>query len=60
MLGAAGALTNLNSARSVNMLRMIGVNIRDSSTGNMRELNKIIEDLWATLNRQKARWRGYN
>jgi hypothetical protein len=32
---------------------MIGVNIRDSSTGNMRELNKIIEDLWSTLNKQK-------
>jgi hypothetical protein len=53
MTGAAGALTGLNSARSVNMLRMIGVNIRDSSTGNMRELNKIIEDLWSTLNKQK-------
>jgi hypothetical protein len=53
MTAAAGALTSLNSARSVNMLRMIGVNIRDASTGNMRELNKIIEDLWATLNKQK-------
>jgi hypothetical protein len=53
MANAAGALTGLNSARSVNMLRMIGVNIRDSSTGNMRELNKIIEDLWSTLNKQK-------
>lgn len=53
MVGAAGALTGMNSARSVNMLRMIGVNIRDASSGNMRELNKIIEDLWATLNKQK-------
>ena len=53
MVGAAGALTGMNSARSVNMLRMIGVNIRDASSGNMRELNKIIEDLWSTLNKQK-------
>lgn len=53
MVGAAGALTGLNSARSVNMLRMIGVNIRDASTGNMNELNKIVEDLWSTLNKQK-------
>jgi hypothetical protein len=53
MVDAAGALTGLNSASSVNMLRMIGVNIRDTATGNMRELNKIIEDLWSTLNRQK-------
>jgi hypothetical protein len=32
---------------------MIGVNIRDTATGNMRELNKIIEDLWSMLNKQK-------
>ena len=53
MVDAAAALTGLNSANSVNMLRMIGVNIRDTATGNMRELNKIIEDLWSMLNKQK-------
>lgn len=53
MLDTAKALTGLNSASSVNMLRMIGVNIRDTATGNMRELNKIIEDLWSMLNKQK-------
>lgn len=51
--GAAGALTGLNAARNVNYLKVLGVNIRDASTGTMRELKLIIEDLWSTLNRQK-------
>lgn len=51
--GAAGALTGLNAARNVNYLKVLGVNIRDASTGTMRELKLIIEDLWSTLNKQK-------
>jgi hypothetical protein len=51
--GAASALTGLNAARNVNYLKVIGVNIRDASTGTMRELKLIIEDLWSTLNKQK-------
>jgi hypothetical protein len=51
--GAASALTGLNAARNVNYLKVLGVNIRDASTGTMRELKLIIEDLWSTLNKQK-------
>ena len=50
--GAAQALTGLNAPRNVNMLRMIGINVRDAATGDMREIDKIIDDLWSTISRQ--------
>ena len=53
MTGAAQGLTALNQGNNVNMLRMIGINVRDGATGSMRELDKIINDLWSSLNRQK-------
>ena len=53
MTGAAQGLTALNQGNNVNMLRMIGINVRDGATGSMRELDKIIDDLWNSLNRQK-------
>jgi hypothetical protein len=50
--GAAQALTGLNAPRNVNMLRMLGINVRDAATGDMREIDKIIDDLWSTISRQ--------
>lgn len=50
--GAATALTGLNAPRNVNFLRMLGIQIRDQVTGNMRDLDKIIDDLWSMLTRQ--------
>ena len=47
-----GAVQALNSGRTVNMARMIGVNIRGAD-GMMRGFKDIAKDLWNTLNRQK-------
>jgi hypothetical protein len=50
---AAGAVSGLNQARNVNMLRMLGINVRDEQ-GLMRGFEDIATDLWNTLNRQKT------
>jgi murein DD-endopeptidase MepM/ murein hydrolase activator NlpD len=50
---AAGAVSGLNQARNVNMLRMLGINVRDQQ-GLMRGFEEIANDLWNTLNRQKT------
>ena len=52
MTGAAAALTGLNAPRNVNFLRMIGIQVRDAATGNMRDIDKIIDDLWNVISRQ--------
>lgn len=48
----AGAVGALNQASSVNKLRMIGVNVRDSN-GMMRGFTDIARQLWSILNRDK-------
>jgi murein DD-endopeptidase MepM/ murein hydrolase activator NlpD len=50
---AAGAVAGLNQARNVNMLRMLGINVRDQQ-GLMRGFEEIANDLWNSLNRQKT------
>ena len=50
--GAANALSSLNAPRNVNFLRMIGIQVRDQVSGNMRDLDKIIDDLWNVISRQ--------
>jgi murein DD-endopeptidase MepM/ murein hydrolase activator NlpD len=50
---AAGAVSGLNQARNVNMLRMIGINVRNEQ-GLMRGFEDIANDLWSTLTRQKT------
>jgi murein DD-endopeptidase MepM/ murein hydrolase activator NlpD len=47
---AVNAVQSLNSGKSVNMLRMIGVNIRGSN-GMMRDFKDIAKDLWNVLTR---------
>jgi murein DD-endopeptidase MepM/ murein hydrolase activator NlpD len=51
--GGMQATGALNQARNVNMLRMIGVNVRDAN-GMMRGFDDIATDLWGVLNRGKA------
>lgn len=50
--GAATALSSLNAPRNVNFLRMLGIQIRDRVSGDMRDLDKIIDDLWSVISRQ--------
>jgi murein DD-endopeptidase MepM/ murein hydrolase activator NlpD len=47
--GGMQATAALNQGSSVNRLRMIGVNIRDSSTGLMRSVDQIVDDLWKNV-----------
>lgn len=49
--GGMQATASLNQARNVNMLRMIGVNVRDAN-GLMRGVEDITNDLWDLLKSQ--------
>lgn len=51
--GGMQATGMLNQANNVNMLRMIGVNVRDAQ-GLMRGFDEIAGDLWKVLNRGKS------
>jgi hypothetical protein len=51
--GGMQAMGALNQGKNVNMLKMIGVNVRDAQ-GMMRGFDDIAKDLWKTLNSQKA------
>jgi len=46
--GGMGAMASLNQARRVNLLKMIGVNVRGSS-GNMNDLPDIIQQIYNLL-----------
>lgn len=50
--GGMQATGALNRGKSVNMLRMIGINVRDDN-GLMRSFDAIANDLWAILKRTK-------
>ena len=54
LAGGMGAVAGLNQASSVNRLRMIGINVRNSATGLMRSVNDIAKDLWTYLNNSKT------
>jgi hypothetical protein len=51
--GGMQATAALNQGRNVNMLRMIGVNVRDAD-GMMRGFQDIAKDLWKVLNKGKT------
>ena len=53
LTGGMQAMAALNQATSVNRLRMIGINVRDQSTGLMRRYEDIANDLWNKLNAEK-------
>lgn len=53
LAGGMQAGIALNSARSVNMARMIGINIRDDKTGMMRDVKDIAKDIFAFLKKNK-------
>jgi murein DD-endopeptidase MepM/ murein hydrolase activator NlpD len=54
LAGGMQAMAALNQARNVNSLRMIGIQVRDPSTGTMRSPDAIAGDLWNKLNSQKT------
>jgi len=47
--GGMGAVAALNQARSVNRLRMIGINVRNEEGTGMRDIPAIIDDLYDIL-----------
>jgi murein DD-endopeptidase MepM/ murein hydrolase activator NlpD len=51
--GGMQAMGALNQGRNVNMLRMIGVNVRGSD-GLQRSFEDIANDLWKNINSQKS------
>jgi hypothetical protein len=51
--GGMQAMAALNQGRNVNMLRMIGVNVRGSD-GLQRGFEDIASDLWKSINSQKT------
>jgi hypothetical protein len=48
-----GAYAALQQGRSVNMLRSIGIQVRDPLTGSMKSFKDIANDVWDKLNREK-------
>ena len=50
--GGMNAVSALNQGSSVNKLRMIGIQVRDSK-GYMRDIESIARDLWRNLNNSK-------
>jgi len=50
--GGMNAVSALNQGSSVNKLRMIGIQVRDSK-GYMRDIEAIARDLWRNLNNSK-------
>ena len=54
LTGGMQAMAALNQASSVNRLRMIGIQVRDPSTGLMRSPESIANDLWSKINSQKT------
>lgn len=50
---SAAAYGALQAPRSVNMLRSIGIQIRDPMTGQMKNFKQIANDVWDKLNREK-------
>ena len=50
--GGVQAMAALNQGKNVNMLRMIGVNVRGAD-GMMRGFDDIAKELWNVINRQK-------
>jgi hypothetical protein len=55
--GAAQAVGAMNRGRSVNMLRAVGIRVRDEN-GMPRDPRAIIDDLWNKLESQKRRTGG--
>ena len=51
--GGVQAMAALNQGKNVNMLKMIGINVRGAD-GMMRGFDDIAKDLWATLNKGKT------
>ena len=55
--GSAQAMGALNRGRSVNMLRAVGIRVRDEN-GNPRPITAVVDDLWNKLEREKRKTGG--
>lgn len=51
---AKGFMTGMQNARSVNMMRFIGIQARDPVTGALRSPTEIADQLWQKINREKV------
>jgi hypothetical protein len=52
--GTTRAYGGMQRARSVNMLKVVGINIRDEQ-GNMKPMDVIIDDLWKKITRDVSK-----
>ena len=50
---AQGFMTGMQNARSVNMLRMIGIQARDPVTGALKSPTEIADQIWNKMQREK-------
>lgn len=51
LTGGMGVMAGINSAQSVNMLRMLGINVRGKNGATMNDLPQIIDQLYALITR---------
>jgi hypothetical protein len=49
LTGGMGVMSGINSAQSVNMLKMLGINVRGQGGATMNDLPQIIEQLYGIL-----------
>lgn len=47
--GGVSAMGALNQARSINMLRMVGINVRDIGSNNVSTIDDVVDQLWKVL-----------
>lgn len=55
LTGGMGVMGSLNQARNVNMLRVLGIDVRSSGGSTMNDLPVIIKKLWSLLSRNDTR-----
>lgn len=53
--GAGQAYASIQSAGNVNMLRAMGINIRDQGTNTVANMNQIVDQIWALLTNLSGR-----
>jgi len=54
LTGGMGVMAGINSAQSVNMLRMLGISVRDKNGATMNDLPQIIDQLYTLITRNNS------
>lgn len=54
LTGGMGVMANINQAQNVNMLKMLGINVRGNNGATMNDLPQIIEQLYGVLTRNNS------